>query len=71
MMMIEISTLPVVLQKQILAIETGEIVTFTNHGKIIGKVVQQAPKSDSLDATFGLWQGVDGVAYERQVRSQW
>lgn len=69
-MLIEISTLPIAIQEQILAVEQGQVVQVTNHGKLIGKLTKESTE-DSLNATFGMWQGVDGVDYERQVRSEW
>lgn len=65
-MLIEISTLPIAIQEQILAVEQGQVVQFANHGKLTKESTE-----DSLNATFGMWQGVDGVDYERQVRSEW
>ena len=70
-MLIEISTLPYAIQQQILAVEHGQVVQFVNNGKVIGKVVQEQLAEDSLNTTFGMWQGADGLAYERQVRDEW
>lgn len=74
-MLIEISTLPPIIQEQILQIQQGETIQFANHGQIIGELVQNndTTDSDSLMATFGLWQNdsIDGLAYERKLRSEW
>lgn len=74
-MLIEISTLPPIIQEQILQIQHGETVQFTNHGQIIGELVQNqaTDDSDSLMATFGLWKNnqIDGLAYERKIRDEW
>lgn len=69
-MLIEISTLPIAIQEQILAVKQGQTVQFANHGKVIGKLTADNT-IDSLTATYGMWQGVDGVAYERKIRSEW
>ncbi|MBE9578029.1 MULTISPECIES: hypothetical protein [Moraxella] len=71
-MVIEISLLPQVVQQQILAVEQGQTVAFTNHGKVIGTLSGEKPK-DSLMAVAGILQGknIDGLEYERQIRSEW
>ena len=59
-MLLEISTLPPIIQEQILQIQQGETIQFANHGQIIGELVQNhdTANSDSLMATFGLWQKI-------------
>ena len=63
-MVIEISLLPQVVQQQILAVEQGQTVAFTNHSKVIGTL---------SGAVAGILQGrgIDGLEYERQIRSEW
>ncbi len=78
-MLIEISLLPPVVQEQILQIQQGKTVQFANHGQVIGELVQNHQDKngqntkDSLMATFGLWKNtnIDGLEYERQIRSEW
>lgn len=70
-MLIEISTLPIAIQEQILAVEQGQTVQFANHGKVIGKLAPTRLIGD--DKAFGLLKdyGIDGLEYERQIRSEW
>ncbi|SSY79705.1 hypothetical protein [Alysiella crassa] len=70
-MLIEISALPPAIQEQILSVQKGELVQFVNHGKLIGNL--NCPSEDSLMAAAGLLQGcgIDGLEYERQIRSEW
>lgn len=70
-MLIEISALPPAIQEQILSVKQGETVQFIHHGKLIGNF--KRPSEDSLMAAAGLLQGcgIDGLEYERQIRSEW
>lgn len=74
-MVIKISLLPQVVQQQILAVEQGQTVAFTNHGKVIGTLSGETPKTQLIggDKVFGILKGkgIDGLEYERQIRSEW
>ncbi|MFB2538838.1 MULTISPECIES: hypothetical protein [unclassified Acinetobacter] len=77
-MVIEISLLPPTVQQQILAVMQGEIVQFAQDGKIIAQLSQDSiPKHSSKligdEQAFGLFKDyeIDGLEYERQVRSEW
>lgn len=73
-MLIEISTLPPAIQEQILSVQKGELVQFVNHGEVIARLTQDHPKGlIGDDKAFGLLQncGIDGLEYERQIRSEW
>lgn len=76
-MVIDIALLPQAIQTQILAVEEGQVVQFANNGQIIGELTQKLPKTTSKliggDKVFGILQGlgIDGLEYERQIRSEW
>ncbi|MDO4222586.1 MAG: hypothetical protein Q4D05_00950 [Acinetobacter sp.] len=70
-MLIEISMLPIALQQQILNIEQGQTIQFANHGKVVMELYPSKDADDSLNTTSGMWQGVDGLAYQQQIRNEW
>lgn len=75
-MLIDIATLPPTIQQQIR--QENSTVQFADNGKVIAVFAKQsvqspAPPKDSLMAAAGLFKdyGIDGLAYERQIRSEW
>ena len=71
MMLIEISTLPPIIQQQILSIQNGQSVEFAKNGEVIGELKQKP--QDTLMAAAGILSdsGIDGLEYERQCREEW
>lgn len=67
-MLIELSQLPQMLQQQILAVKDGQSVQFVNNGEVFASVL---PVQD--DEVFGILRGkgVDGVAFQNNLRSEW
>lgn len=76
-MVIDIGLLPQKIQAQILVVEQGQVVEFAKNGKVIGKLTQEFPQTPSKliggDKVFGILKekGIDGLAYERQIRQEW
>lgn len=75
-MLIDIAMLPPNIQEQIMAVSHGEIVQFAKDGKVVASLTNdktQAKPKDSLLASAGLFAnyGIDGLEYERQIRSEW
>lgn len=73
-MLIDIAVLPPSVQEQIMAVAHGETVQFAKDGKVVATLQEaQTKPKDSLLASAGLFanHGIDGLEYERQIRSEW
>ena len=79
-MLIDIAVLPPSVQEQIMAVAHGETVQFAKDGKVVASLTNdetQAKQTTSKligdDVAFGMfaWHGIDGLEYERQIRSEW
>lgn len=72
-MLIELATLPPAVKTAVL--QQNAVVEFAENGQVVATFTKQTPptQTDSLMSVAGLLKGrgVDGLAFERQLRSEW